>query len=141
MKTLLLTITAVLGLLLLPPIAIAAAPTNEEAARTAAEEWLALVDAGKHRESWEKLDLTFAKKVGKKKWTASMTEIRGRVGKLDSRKLNSAEYTKELPGAPEGEYVIVQFDCAFDKKKPAREKVTMILGRDLYWRVAGYSVK
>ena len=72
---------------------------------------------------------------------SSMTEIRGRVGKLSSRKFNSADYTKELPGAPEGEYVIVRFDCVFEKKTTATEKVTLILGRDLYWHVAGYAVK
>ena len=119
----------------------AANPTNEEAARTAAEDWLALVDGDKFVESWQKLDPSFAKKVGRKKWTSSLTEIRARIGKLNSRKFASAEYTKELPGAPEGEYVVVQFDCGFEKRPAALEKVTLILGRDLSWRVAGYSVK
>jgi hypothetical protein len=120
---------------------LTAAPTPQEAGRTAADEWLVLVDAQKYVESWQKLDPAFAKKVGKKKWTSSMTEIRERAGKLTSRKFNSAEYSKELPGAPEGEYVIVEFDCTFEKKKTATERVTLILGRDLYWRVAGYAVK
>jgi len=141
MKKLFLPLCVVLGLVLLSPVLRAASPTNEEAARAAAEEWLALVDGGKFVESWQKLDPAFAKKVGKKKWTSSITEIRERAGKLASRKLLSAEYTKELPGAPEGEYVVVQFDCAFEKKKAATEKVILILGRDLSWRVAGYTVK
>jgi len=51
-----------------------------------------------------------------------MTEIRERAGKLVSRKLSSAEYTKELPGAPEGEYVVLQFDCAFEKRRPPRRR-------------------
>ena len=121
--------------------AFAAAPTNEQAARTAAEEWLPLVDGGKYEESWQKLDPAFAKKVGKKKWMSSLTEIQRRDGKLGSRKFNSADYTKELPGAPEGEYVVVRFDCAFEKKPTATTKVILILGRDLNWRVAGYAVK
>ena len=119
----------------------AAGSKPEEVARAAAEEWLVLVDAGKFVESWQKLDPGFAKKVGKKKWTASLAQIRGPLGKLDARKLKSAEYTKELPGAPEGEYVVLQFDSAFERKKPATEKVTMLLGKDLLWRAAGYSVK
>ncbi len=119
----------------------AVAPKPEDVARTAAEEWLALVDGGKFVESWQKLDPGFAKKVSKKKWTASLTEIRGPLGKLDSRTLKSAEYTKELPGAPEGEYVVLQFAVIFDRKKVATEKVTMILGKDLLWRAAGYSVR
>src|SRR5262245_51608748 len=87
---------------------LAAPQTNEEAARAAAEEWLAIVDAGKYPESWQKLDPAFAKKVGKKKWVSSITEIRSRAGKLASRKFSSADYSKELPGAPEGEYVVVE---------------------------------
>ena len=122
-------------------VAHAAAPTHEQAARAAAEEWLPLVDGGKYVASWEKLDPAFAKKVGKKKWASSLTEIRARVGKFASRKFNSAEYTKELPGAPEGEYVVVRFDCGFERRPAATEKVILILGRDLNWRVAGYAVK
>ena len=119
----------------------AGTPTPQEAAQAAAMPWLALVDAGKFAESWQKLDPTFAKRVGKKKWAASLAEIRGRSGKLISRKSKSAEYTKELPGAPEGEYVVLQFETAFAQKDTATEKVTLILGRDLNWRVAGYAVK
>jgi len=119
----------------------AAGSKPEEVARAAADEWLALVDAGKFVESWQKLDPGFAKKVSKKKWTASLTQIRSSLGQLGARKLQSAEYTKELSGAPEGEYVVLRFDSAFERKTTATEKVTMLLGKDLLWRAAGYSVK
>jgi hypothetical protein len=140
MTKLLLALAVTLGLAT-PRLAFAAAQTNEEAARAVAEEWLALVDAGKYPESFQKLDPAFAKKVGKKKWIASITDLRGRAGKFTSRKFSSAEYTKELPGAPEGEYVVVEYESVFEKKPKATEKVILILGRDLYWRVAGYSGK
>ena len=119
----------------------AAAQSHEQAGRVAAEEWLKLVDAGSFPESWQKLEPAFGKKVGKKKWVAGLNEIRGPLGKLTSRSLKSAEYTKELSGAPEGEYVVIEFSAAFEKKKEATEKVTLLLGADLTWRVAGYSVK
>jgi len=44
----------------------AASPTNEAAARAAAEEWLTPVDGKKFVENWQRLDPAFAKKVGKK---------------------------------------------------------------------------
>lgn len=141
MKNLLLVLPLVVLHLMFPRAALAAAQSNEEAARAAAEEWLALVDAGKYSESFGKLDPAFAKKVGKKKWVASITDLRERAGKFISRKVTSAEYTKELPGAPEGEYVVVQYESVFEKRKAATEKVILILGRDLYWRVAGYAGK
>ena len=34
------------------------------------------------------------------------------LGKILTRKLNSAAYTKTLPGAPDGEYVVIQYEAA-----------------------------
>ena len=117
MKMLLLPLVFALSLLLAPHELRAEPQTHEQAGRAAAEEWLALVDTGKTVESWQKLDPAFAKKVGKKKWVSGVNEIRGPLGKLSSRTLKSVEYTKELSGAPEGEYVIVQFTSSFERKK------------------------
>jgi hypothetical protein len=140
-KSLAIALPLALALFALPSQAQTSAQSHEQAGRAAAEQWLAIVDAGKADESWEKLEPAFAKKVGRKKWASALAEIRNPLGKLTSRKVKSAEYTKELSGAPEGEYVVVQFASAFEHKKEATEKVTLFLGRDLLWRVAGYSVK
>jgi hypothetical protein len=51
------------------------------------------------------------------------------------------QYTKELPGAPDGEYVVIQFRAAYAKKKSAIETVTPMLDADGRWRVSGYFVK
>lgn len=113
----------------------------EDAAQPAATEWLVLVDAGKYVESWEKMSPGFKKKVSKRKWKSTVEKIREPLGKFTTRKLKSAEYSKELPGAPEGEYVMLQYDSAFERRPAAVEKITLILGRDLYWRVSSYAVK
>jgi hypothetical protein len=113
----------------------------EEAAQTAAEQWLALVDGGKYPESWDSLAAPFKKAVSQRKWKSTIAEIRKPLGKELSRKFKSAEYTKELPGAPEGEYVVLKFDVAFENKPSAVETVTTLLGQDLIWRVSGYAVK
>jgi hypothetical protein len=113
----------------------------EDAAQPAAVEWLALVDAGKYVESWEKMSPGFKKAVSKRKWKSTVEKIRSPLGKFTSRKLKSAEYSKELPGAPEGEYVVLQYDSVFERKPAAIEKVTLILGQDLNWRVSSYAVK
>jgi hypothetical protein len=113
----------------------------ETAAQRAAEKWLALVDGGKDAESWEQMSAPFKKEVSKRKWMATIGEIRKSPGKLVSRKLKSAEYSKELPGAPEGEYVVAKFDTAFERKPAAVETVILVLGQDLIWRVSSYAVK
>ncbi len=115
--------------------------TREASAQDAAEKWLALVDAGKYTESWEAMSAPFKKEVSKRKWKPTIEEIRRPLGKRDSRKLKSAEYTKELPGAPDGEYVVAKFDTAFSQKPAASETVTLVLGQDLIWRVSSYAVK
>lgn len=141
MNKLIVPLILMICLWLVPDVARAGVTPPEEAGMTAAKEWLAIVDAGKYPESWGTMAAGFKKEVSKRKWKNAITEIRQPLGKLVSRKFKSAEYSKELPGAPEGEYVIVQFDAAFEKKQAATEKVTLILGQDLFWRVSGYAVK
>ena len=63
------------------------------------------------------------------------------VRELISRKLNSAKYTKSVPGAPDGEYVILQFSTSFANKKEAVETVTPMLDKDGKWKVSGYYIK
>jgi hypothetical protein len=120
---------------------LAAETQPEVAAQPAAVEWLALVDAGKYVESWETMSPGFKKAVSKRKWKSTAEKVREPLGKFTSRKHKSAEYSKELPGAPEGEYVVLQYDSVFERKPTAIEKVTLILGQDLNWRVSSYAVK
>jgi len=132
---------AILGLLLLWVTAPRAETKPEVAAQEAAEKWLALVDGGKDAESWEQMSAPFKKEVSKRKWKSTIGGIRQPLGKPVSRKLKSAEYTKELAGAPEGEYVVVRFDTAFEHKPATVETVALVLGQDLIWRVSSYAVK
>ncbi len=138
----------VLGLMLLGRASPAAEPgrgpatvSREQAAQTTAEQWLALVDAGKYAESWDTMSADFKKTVSKRKWNSTVSEIRNPLGKVLARKLKSAEYTKDLPGAPEGEFVVLKFETSFEHRPTAIETVTPILESDLLWRVSVYSVK
>jgi hypothetical protein len=55
--------------------------------------------------------------------------------------LLSATYTTQLPGAPDGEYVVLQYDTSFEHKKTAIETVTPVMDKDGKWRVSGYYIK
>ena len=55
--------------------------------------------------------------------------------------MKHAQFTKTMPGAPDGEYVILQFDTSFADKKAAIETVTPMKDKDGKWRVAGYFIK
>jgi hypothetical protein len=47
----------------------------------------------------------------------------------------------ELPGAPDGQYVVMQFETSFANKKSAIETVTFMLEKDGQWKSAGYFIK
>jgi hypothetical protein len=103
--------------------------------------WLGLVDTNNYDQCWEEMSPFFKKEVGKRKWKTTITQIRKPLGKVVSRKSKSAEHTTELPGAPEGEYVVVKFDTAFQNKPAAVETVILTREQDLVWRVSSYSLK
>jgi hypothetical protein len=134
-------VVGIVVLSLLVSIVSAVAGNAEGDAQKAAEHWLALVDAGKYAESWNATAPFFQRAVPKDDWEMKGKRIRQSFGKLVSRKLKSAHYTKSVPGAPGGEYVILQFDTSFENKKSAVETITPMRDKDGRWRVSGYFVK
>ena len=114
---------------------------KEKAAVSAAEKWLNLVDQGKYSESWEQSALLFQSAVTPEQWKQAMNSGRRPLGNLLSRKVTSAHYATELPGAPDGEYVVIRFETSFVNKKSAMETVTPMMNPDSTWRVSGYYIK
>jgi hypothetical protein len=115
--------------------------TAKDAASGQATSWIELVDAGKYAESWDQAAAAFRDGILKDKWVEAVGKARGPLGALVSRKPSKADYTETLPGAPDGKYVIVQYDTTFEKKKNATETAILSLENDGAWRVAGYFIK
>ena len=63
------------------------------------------------------------------------------LGKVISRELTNQTYKTSLTGAPDGEYVVMEFTTAFTNKKSAIETITPMLDEDDQWRVAGYYIR
>jgi hypothetical protein len=131
----------VVGLLFSVLSAIAADPQKELAAVSAAEKWLALVDGGKYAESWKEAAAYFRTAVPQNQWEQALQATRKPLGKLLSRTVASRTYRNSLPGAPDGEYVVIQFETSFEQKKQAVETVTPMMDKDRKWRVSGYYIK
>ncbi len=121
--------------------AVEAQQTPEQVAQQSADAWLALVDSGKYAESWQAASQLFKAAVTKEEWRSKLQASRGPLGKMLSRKLKSAQYTKTLPGAPDGEYVVIQFESSFEHKQAAVETLTPMLDKDGTWRVSGYFIR
>jgi uncharacterized protein DUF4019 len=142
-------VLAAAGICLLAAAALiadqAAAKTGEEAAKMAAEEaakgWLALVDSGEYGQSWRDAADLFKKQLTVEQWDKAVKSAREPLGKLLSRTVRVAEYTRTLPGAPDGEYVVIAYDSSFENKKQAAETVVPLKEKDGVWKVSGYFIK
>ena len=131
----------VIGLILGTATVMAGRSDREKAAIAAAEKWLTIVDKGKYAESWNESSEYFQQAVTQDQWEQAVQAVRGPLGKLISRKVKSATYTTSLPGAPDGQYVVIQFNTSFGNKKSAIETVTPRMDSDGKWRVSGYLIK
>lgn len=118
-----------------------AADKPEDAAQAAAESWLKLVDDGNYAASWEQAAKVFKGAVKQADWAQAAGGVRAPLGKLVSRKLKSREYAEKMPGAPDGRYVVIQYDTVFENRASAVETVTPMADPDGVWRVAGYFIR
>jgi hypothetical protein len=114
---------------------------TDPAAQVAAESWVALIDEGQYASSWQAAAASFRNAVPQQKWAEAVSAARGPFGGLKARSIKSSTATKTLPGAPDGEYVVLQFNTSFEKKAAALETITVLRDPDGQWRVVGYFVR
>jgi hypothetical protein len=131
----------IVGLILGATIAMANETEKKQSAVASAERWLTFVDNGNYSESWQEASEFFKQAVKQDQWEQAVQSVRKPLGKLISRKLKSASYTTSLPGVPDGEYVVIQFDTSFEDKKSGIETVIPMMDNDGMWRVSGYYIK
>lgn len=131
--------------LLLCAAPIRAIALDEQAAvadaAAAASAWLALLDAGKYAECWEAASARMRSVLTKDQLVHAFGAVLEPLGKLTTRKQKDAKFKQSLPGAPDGSYVVIQYDSAFENKKNAIETVIPMLEPDGKWRVSGYFIK
>jgi hypothetical protein len=71
----------------------------------------------------------------------AISSARSPLGALKFRKLKSAALTRNPPGAPAGEYVMIQYETQFENKASAIETITPMHEKDGSWKVSGYFIK
>ena len=136
-----LVIGVVIVIMLIPGITFAAPTAKDHAAIVAAEQWLALVDAANYATNWQTAAEYFKGAVTQEQWQQALQAGRTPLGKTISRGLITKTYQTTLPGAPDGQYLVIQYQTSFEHKKSALETVTAMLDKDGEWRVAGYYIK
>ena len=84
--------------------------------------------------------LTPRSQVSAALWTSKVEPLRQQLGATSSRMLQTVDRAQSLPGAPPGEYEILQFATDFAHKPGAVE--TVVLAHESSgWRVDGYFIK
>jgi hypothetical protein len=114
---------------------------DKKAAQQSVESWLSLVDSRSYAASWDTAATIFKNAVTQDKWQAAVQSVRGPLGQLKSRTLKNASATSAPPGAPAGDYVVFQFETAFETRAGTVETVTAIREADGSWHVGGYFIK
>jgi Protein of unknown function (DUF4019) len=72
---------------------------------------------------------------------AALANARQPLGSIISWKAKSARYTRSLPGVPDGEYVVIQYEARFEHKDSAIETITPLPEKDGSWKVSGYFIR
>jgi hypothetical protein len=133
----------------LPPLALfaslavlaARAEAPELAAQAAAGTWLALVDGGNYYQSWATAAQRVRNEVSRTQWVQRVSQLRDPLGALRSRQVISATPAHSLPGAADGDSVVIRYQSRFEHQASAIETVTPMKDTDGRWRVSGYSIR
>ncbi|SFA74895.1 Protein of unknown function [Collimonas sp. OK607] len=141
MKTILTLVAAVLLTSTTPSFAADQQAELIKQAQAAATSWVSLTDAGKYGESWERAGTFFKTGIAKNTWETGIRSLRAPLGSVKTRELKSTEYATTLPGAPDGEYVVIQYETQFENKKSAVETITPMREKDGSWKVSGYFIR
>lgn len=119
----------------------AAHEADIETAAEAALSWLQLVDDGDYEASWESAAEALKSQVTLEQWNSAIGNARSQVDPLGERTRADARYTTELPGAPAGEYVVLQFRTEASGDRTVGETVVPMKQEDGSWKVSGYFVQ
>ena len=110
-------------------------------AQQSAQKWLDLIDSSEYAASWSEAAPYFQNNITSEEWEKTLQGVRQPLGETVSRQLESKQYMTSLPGSPDGEYVVIQYNTVFDNKQSAIETVTPMLDKDGRWKVTGYFIK
>ena len=132
--------TLIVTILILSGCSGTSQPTADET--TASLTWLALLDGGDYAATWQSSAPLFQAAVTKEDWAQKAAAVREPLGTLVSREPDGADRLTTVPGGPDGEYVVIQYESAFSNKASAVETHTIYRASpDQTWRNAGYFIR
>ncbi len=135
-----------LAFLLIVVVALFAAPAKaaddlEDRAQTVAEDWLRVMDLGQYGVGWDRSAAVIKTSISRPDFFKALEAVRTPLGRLISRKVLSRSHMTKLPGVPDGDYVVIQYETRFENRNSAVETITPVLDDDGVMRVAGYYIR
>jgi uncharacterized protein DUF4019 len=128
------------GILVALALNTGSAPASLQPDLTSANTWVSLVDAKRWDDSWAAAGTLFKSQMPQARWASTIAPVREPLGEVSSRALKSVTKSKSLPGAPDGEYEVVEFQTSFANKAAATE--TVVLSHEASgWKVDGYFIR
>jgi hypothetical protein len=113
---------------------------EEEAAERQALGFVGYLDHGRYADSYAYTGMLIRAQLDRDAFAKQLEKARSGTGALVSRQLIDASYTTTVPGAPEGQYVVLHYGASFANRQQAVETLTLSLAKG-YWRVNGYYIK
>jgi hypothetical protein len=113
---------------------------DERAAVAAAKEWLSMIDAANYRVCWQRTHPSFREDISAENWAWAINQVRKPLGEVVSRELKQAKFTRDLPDAPSGEYVLIEFSTEF-AGKPDRTETIVPVKAGKQWVISGYVIR
>jgi hypothetical protein len=118
----------------------AATLDDDKGAIKAATKWLELLDANQLSRAYDQCAELLKKDVTRQKFASGVRDFRKPYGKVKDRQPSKFARAHVMPGAPEGDYALIEFETTFAKKK-GDEQVVWMLEKDGIWRVSGYFIR
>jgi hypothetical protein len=112
-----------------------------ERSLSAASQFLFLVDTEEYAMSWEISSDSLKKMLSQDAWNERIAEIRSFLGPIIERSQHEISYTDSASDVPVGKYVVMTFVSKFELRDRVTETITLMLGDNNQWQVAGYFLR
>ena len=113
---------------------------DELAAQRQALGFVGYLDQGRFADSYAYTGLLIRAQLDRDAFSTQIQKTRAGTGALRSRELIDSAYSTSVPGAPEGQYVVLHYHASFANRQDAVETLTLAFAKG-YWRISGYYIK
>jgi len=115
-------------------------PSADYAVVSQAQVWLCALDSGGFLKTWEQSAEVLRARVTPDQRRQALEALRKPLGEPKFRKLKDATEVTSLPGAPDGRYLVMQFETVFASERRLSEIVTFQQEKDGVWRAVDYVI-